>query len=96
MLPTIPHDKALHLVYGAVVYTAAAVVMSLAGFPHFAHQVAAFAVIVAAFGKEGADYYANWKARKQGSIPTHGVELADLICTLLGGSLCGLAAVVAG
>lgn len=83
MMPIIPHDKALHFIYGALIFC----VGYLATFTWCAEPVGASMALVALFavGKEVADYLSNQRAIKQKVLPTHGVELLDAVATIAGG-----------
>lgn len=83
-LPTIPADKANHVIYGALAFCAsgvlgAAPVESLA------------AVIALGIAKEAADWLANWVAVRKGRPAVHGVEVLDAVATAVGGLLCFVA-----
>lgn len=79
MLPVIPLDKANHVVYGSVIFTAAYVVFFLAGLP--ALPLAVGAVVVLAVGKEIYD-----KLHKDKHTP----DPLDALATLAGGALCAI------
>jgi hypothetical protein len=89
MLPIIPHDKALHAIYGAAAWLAVAVAFTAAGLPQpaLAGLVAAAVLGVA---KEGWDW---WRMRSKGE--SRGVEWADAAATAIGGGAMTLAAWVA-
>ena len=89
MLPIIPHDKALHIIYGAVVFCAGLLVAHALA-PGYQLQIAAAAVAVVAVGKEAADRLANWRASKAGLRLPHGVEVLDVVATCAGGALVAL------
>jgi len=82
-LPSLPQDKANHLVYGAVIFdTVFIATRSLA---------LSFGVVVMfAFGKEIMDAYSNYKATKNLMQGSHGVELLDSVATCSGGVLAAL------
>jgi hypothetical protein len=83
MLPIIPQDKANHFVYGSVIAVAAGLVASQLGLPVVICSIGAAAILGAT--KEVLDYYQNWKAKKAGLTPMHGVEFMDFAATALGG-----------
>lgn len=82
-MPTIPHDKALHFIYGTLIFC----VSYLATFQWFQEPLWAAMALVALFaiGKEVADYWSNQQAIKQKILPTHGVEVMDAVATIAGG-----------
>lgn len=83
MIPLIPQDKANHFVYGAAIAVAVGLVASQLGLPVVICSVGAAAIVGVA--KETLDYYQNWKAKKAGLTPMHGVEFMDFAATALGG-----------
>lgn len=83
-MPIIPHDKALHILYGAFIFSVV-FVLSLVTFPYYALCIASATVIAAAVGKELCDFWSNLQAKKKNLIPTHGVEAWDAIATIAGG-----------
>lgn len=85
---TIPHDKALHFIYGALIFC----VGYLGTFQWFQAPLWAAMALVALFavGKEAYDHWHNLQSIKQGVIPTHGVELMDTIATVVGGAVVAL------
>ena len=87
-MPTIPHDKALHFIYGALVFCASYLLTAFQQLP--ALPIAAAAVTVVAVGKELSDWLSNRRARQAGFPAPHGVELADALATLAGGALVAL------
>lgn len=84
MLPIIPHDKALHIIYGAVIFTVIFVLSHLS-IPHYEMCVASAAVVVAAIAKELRDLWSNIQAKRLNLTPTHGVEVMDAVATIAGG-----------
>lgn len=76
----IPHDKSLHALAGAAIFSAAYVVMYFQRLP--ALEIAAWLVLLAGVGKEAHDWWRNKTAGK-----THGVELADALWTVAGGAI---------
>lgn len=86
-LPTLPADKANHVLYGQAIALSFAALARALG-----HNPAAWAVAGAAIfgiGKELLDRLANRRAIKAGLPPPHGVEFADFAATLLGGASVG-------
>ena len=79
MLPTIPADKALHLIYGAAAWLAAAALATAAGWPHPGLLGLAAAVLLG-IAKEAWDW---WRVRRLGE--PRGVEWADALATAAGG-----------
>lgn len=85
-LPTLPADKAMHVIYGAAT-------ASLAGLlsVHFGIQPAGLVALAAAAAvgvlKEAADLIANRRAEAAGLLPPHGVEWQDAAATAIGGAL---------
>ena len=92
-LPIIPHDKALHFIYGAVialVVTWAAAVGGLAW--HSAKAVGlAAAIVVGAVKEYVLDRHANRLAAEEGAPNPNTVSRGDVIATALGGLLVWLA-----
>jgi hypothetical protein len=74
-----PRDKALHIVVGGAIFSAAYVACTLVGFP--ALYPAAGAVVGAAVGKEIYDYIHRDK---------HTPDLMDAVATIAGGVVCSL------
>lgn len=83
-LPTISHDKALHFIYGAIIFCVT-FVLTYVFIAQYELLVAAGAVVFFAVGKELVDAWSNFQAKKQGVIPTHGVEVLDAVATIAGG-----------
>lgn len=85
-LPSLPQDKANHLAYGAVIFSAA-----LLAAHHLmpSHQVliAGLVVLFMAVGKEANDAWINYRTA---GLPPHGVELLDAVATCAGGLLAAL------
>lgn len=90
-LPSLPQDKANHVIYGAVIALAAYWV-GLLTMPEYAARIALAAAVVAGAGKEVADRLANLKAQRAGLPPPHGVELWDALATWAGGAAVFVAA----
>ncbi len=70
------HDKALHIVVGGAIFSAAYVLFSIAGLP--ALHIAAGAVVLAAVGKEVYDYIHRDK---------HTPDFMDAVATIIGGAI---------
>lgn len=83
-LPMLPHDKANHFIYGAVIFTATNLI------PHVAPIWALVAAAIFGIGKEFVDLALNKLAEKRGHLSVHGVEPLDAIATFVGGALCYL------
>lgn len=82
-------DKLAHILAGAVIFNAAALLAQLLGL----QMPAALAMLVvglAAVGKEISDRWQNHRARAAGRPEPHGVELLDAAATVAGGALCAL------
>lgn len=92
-LPTLPADKANHVLYGVAIFAAAAAVGSRLGLPAALSGVAAAALFGA--GKELADWLANRRAIAAGQAPVHGVEFGDALATVGGAVLGWLVALAA-
>lgn len=75
----IPHDKALHIIYGAATFVAAYFFLPV--------WAALGAVVFVGFAKEAHDAWVNWKATGDIQRGPHGVELMDWIATIFGGAL---------
>lgn len=72
----IAHDKALHIVVGGAIFSAAYVLFSIAGLP--ALHIATGAVVLAAVGKEVYDYIHRDK---------HTPDGMDAVATIIGGAI---------
>jgi len=72
-------DKLGHFKAGAII--------ALAGSVLFGSGVGLALAFLAGAGKEGMDYYANWKAEKEGLKQPHSVEFLDFWFTLVGGMI---------
>lgn len=72
----LPYDKSLHALAGAVIFSAAYVLFSIAGLP--ALHIATGAVVLAAVGKEVYDYMHRDK---------HTPDLMDAVATIIGGAI---------
>lgn len=88
-LPSLPQDKANHVVYGAAIFAVTFCIFSLLKLP--ATYYAFATVVLFAFGKEAVDYLQN---KFQGT--QHGVELLDAVATVAGGAVCALPLVFKG
>lgn len=78
----IPHDKALHIIYGAIIFVVAHIFMS---------PLMAFAAVVfVGLAKEAHDAWVNWQATGDIQRGPHGVEFMDWIATICGGVLAAL------
>jgi Kef-type K+ transport system membrane component KefB len=77
---TIPHDKALHFVYGTLIFVAAFIAATVAGL-HGPLAASAFVAGVAV-GKEVKDCWQNRAAKKAGLLPPHSVEFLDILWTV--------------
>ena len=88
-LPIIPHDKALHFIYGTIIFCVTFILMDQV-LPQYELLVAAGAVVFFAIGKELTDAWSNFQAKKQGITPTHGVEVLDAVVTCIGGAVVAL------
>jgi hypothetical protein len=83
-LPTVPADKANHIIDGAAVFIITAWIAQAFGLP--GHLLLGLACTVAAgAAKEGSDWFFNRRARLLGAAPTHGVEFLDFAATCAGG-----------
>ena len=86
-IPTIPHDKALHFIYGLAVGVVSYNVAIKAGFAGYA--VAAGFLAAAAIGaaKEMLDAWLNKRAAAAGAPAPHTVSVGDAIATAAGGAV---------
>lgn len=86
----IPHDKANHALYGALIFsvTFAAVIFFVE--PITAILTALGLVVVIAAGKEIRDRHINWRSEQRGQAGTQGVEAMDAIATILGGLIAAI------
>lgn len=75
----IPHDKSLHIIYGAATFVVAHFFLP----PLFALAV----VALVGFVKEAHDAWVNWQATGDIQRGPHGVELMDWLATIFGGAL---------
>lgn len=91
-LPTIPQDKANHVIYGAAIFALAGWLAVAAGQGLLARQIGVVAAFVVGIAKEAADAWANARARARGLPAPHGVEAADAVATTGGAMLAWLAA----
>ena len=89
-LPTLPADKANHVIYGACLFAAAGAIAGHFGLPH-SRLIGVGVALAVGVAKEITDYLANRAAIARGEPPPHGVELADVIATV-GGALLAAAA----
>lgn len=92
-LPSLPQDKANHVVYGAAVgLVAYATSLAL----HGPHPVAVSMTVVAVMAvlKEVNDWRLNLAAKRAGFKPPHGVELMDAVATLAGGAVVAVTAML--
>jgi hypothetical protein len=83
-LPSLPHDKANHAIWGAILAFGVYVVASVLDIP-FAAELGLVAAVAAAIFKEVTDKLANIKAAKLGLPAPHGVEFYDAVATAAGG-----------
>lgn len=72
----IPHDKSLHALVGAVIFSASYSLFHLAALPSL--EIAAAAVLLAAIGKEVYDYI---------NRDRHTPDLMDAVATVAGGAI---------
>ena len=84
-LPSLPQDKANHVVYGAAIAVVAGYIAYVLHLP--AASVGLGAAVVFGALKEAVDYYQNTQLVKAGQSPTHGVEFNDFLATSAGGLL---------
>jgi len=84
-MPSIPADKANHVIYGAVAFVAGAFAAHPAGLPP-AYCGLALAVIAGAI-KEASDALINYRATGNPMVGPHGVEWLDFAATACGGVL---------
>lgn len=85
MLPTIPADKALHLIYGAAAWLAVAAGASAVGLPS-PGLIGLAAAVLLGVAKEAWDW---WRVKRKGEA--RGVEWADAVATAAGGLVVFLA-----
>ena len=89
MPPIIPHDKANHAIYGAVIFLAVLLVAHQL-LPAYQIHIAAAAVVLMAVGKEVSDAVANILVTGNFKVGPHGVEALDAVATCVGGVLAAL------
>lgn len=78
----IPHDKCIHIVYGAITFVVAHFFLS--------GWIALGIVVFIGFAKEAHDAFVNWKATGSIHEGPHGVEFMDALATIAGGILAAL------
>ena len=86
-LPDIPHDKAVHFIYGVVIGLVFMYASEwLLGFPPLQAKLTAL-IGAGAFGfaKESIDLLLNKRAIKAGQTPAHTVDMMDAVATTVGG-----------
>jgi hypothetical protein len=86
-LPIIPHDKALHFIYGLAVGVVSYNAAIKAGFAGYAVVIGFLAAAVVGAAKEGLDWLLNKRAVKAGLPAPHTVSLPDAIATAAGGAV---------
>lgn len=90
---TIPPDKALHIIAGALAYLGGACLAHLVGdYPPAAAGITT--ALGAGIAKELADWLGNRRAMRDGRLAPHTVDGRDVIATLAGGLAMWCAAVV--
>jgi hypothetical protein len=85
--PTIPHDKALHFIYGVAVALVAYNVAIKAGFAAYAVILGFAAAAVIGAAKEALDLWLNKRAAKAGLPAPHTVSVGDAVATAAGGAV---------
>lgn len=85
-LPSLPADKANHVVYGAIIGAIAAIIAHKY-LPVHVGEFSTLVVITAGLLKEAVDWISNQLAAKAGKPATHGVEGWDFMATVCGGLL---------
>lgn len=88
----IPHDKALHAIWGALIFAVVAVLATLGPWQPMARGVGFGAAVLFGALKEAWDYLQNRRALAAGMAPTHGVEGSDLAWTAGGAAMVWIAA----
>jgi hypothetical protein len=83
----IPHDKALHFIYGLAVSIVAYNVALKFGFTGYAVVIGFLAAAVVGAAKEGLDWLLNKRAAKAGLPAPHTVSIPDAIATAAGGAV---------
>lgn len=83
-LPMLAHDKANHVIYGALIFMAGAALALLFLSPAYARCVGGAAAAAAAVLKELADWRRNEHDMAQGFPPSRGAESADALATVAG------------
>jgi hypothetical protein len=81
--PSLPQDKANHILGGILVALVTAVLMRVTQLDAYMHPTHAGLISASAFGagKEAVDYVSN----KRAGMPKHGVEVLDALATAGGG-----------
>ena len=85
--PTIPHDKALHFIYGLAVGVVAYNVAIKAGFAAYAVILGFAAAAAIGAAKEALDLWLNKRAAKAGLPAPHTVSVGDAVATAAGGAV---------
>jgi hypothetical protein len=85
-LPSLPQDKANHLIWGAILALGVYCVALALNLP-FAAELSLGTAFLAGIAKEVADKVANIQAAKLGLPAPHSVELYDALATTAGGVL---------
>lgn len=86
-LPTIPHDKANHVVYGAAAFAIGHTLAFVSGYAPFALHAGAALTLFVGIGKEVMDVIGNRRAAADGLPAPHSAEGMDAIATIAGGAL---------
>ena len=93
---TIPHDKALHLIFGFLVALLVASLVRWGGYPQLAGAFGAAAAFLVGALKELSDFLDNCTAADMDAPPPHSVTLGDVAATFGGGLALWAALALAG
>jgi hypothetical protein len=96
MLPTIPADKANHIIYGAAIGLLAQATCLFLKHPEASPLASLLTATIIGAITEAGDAWDNHLQRKAGFPARHGVETWDVVATSFGGLLVGIAAFMQG
>lgn len=91
-LPTLPADKAQHVIYGAAIFSVVALACTALGLGPLARPAGALAALLAGVAKEALDWADNHAALAMGLPPPHSVDPGDVVATEAGALWCWMVA----
>lgn len=92
-MPSLPQDKANHVIYGLAIALTVFALLRLALVPH-AEYAALLAAAAVGLAKEVADAWVNYQATGNWRKGPHGVEGLDAAATAAGGLAVFLTAII--